>query len=234
MFPFTQEWISDWNVVSVLIRLLIAWIIGFIIGMDRERKNRSAGIRTHILVCVGTALATMTSTFVLFSLPDASMDVTRLGGHVIAGIGFLGAGSIFMATRNRIEGLTTAAGLWACCCCGIAIGFGFVEGTVIAVILIVITQILLPVFEKTVRPHNRLFDLYVEFKQGQALGSFLRLLHTENLSVSDFHIIQEDTGTEGTIAAMTIKMDKQANKDAFLDQVRLLDSVEFITVNYPR
>ena len=77
MFPFTQEWISDWNVVSVLIRLLIAWIIGFIIGMDRERKNRSAGIRTHILVCVGTALATMTSTFVLFSLPDASMDVTR-------------------------------------------------------------------------------------------------------------------------------------------------------------
>lgn len=62
----------------------------------------------------------------------------------------------------------------------------------------------------------------------------LRLLHTENLSVSDFHIIQEDTGTEGTIAAMTIKMDKQANKDAFLDQVRQLDSVEFITVNYPR
>lgn len=176
----------------------------------------------------------MTSTFVLFFLPDASMDVTRLGGHVIAGIGFLGAGSIFMATRNRFEGLTTAAGLWAGCCCGIAIGFGFVEGTVIAVILIVITRILLPVFEKSVRPHNRLFDLYVEFKQGQPLGSFLRLLHTENLSVSDFHIIQEDTGTEGTIAAMTIKMDTHTDKDAFLEQVRNLSSVAFITVNYTR
>ncbi len=57
MFPFTQHWISDWNVISVLIRLIIAWIIGFIIGMDRERKNRAAGIRTHILVCVGTAPA---------------------------------------------------------------------------------------------------------------------------------------------------------------------------------
>ena len=97
-----------------------------------------------------------------------------------------------------------------------------------------ITQLLLPVFEKNLRPHNRLFDLYIEFKQGESLGTFFRLLHTEDLSVSDFHVIQEDNGKEGTIAAMTIKMDKSANKDAFLTKVQDLDTVEFITVNYPR
>ena len=98
----------------------------------------------------------MTSTFVLFFLPDASMDVTRLGGHVIAGIGFLGAGSIFMATRNRFEGLTTAAGLWASACIGLALGVGFYEGALIGTVAVFFTERILRNLSKSIRDkHNR-------------------------------------------------------------------------------
>ena len=63
MWKIVREWVAEWNMASILIRLLMAWIIGFLIGLDRERKHRTVGVRTHILVCVGTALATMTASY---------------------------------------------------------------------------------------------------------------------------------------------------------------------------
>ena len=118
MAQVVREWFSDWNVASIIIRLLIAGIVGYLIGFDRERKSKPAGIRTHILVCLGTALATMTAIYALHLFPDANIDITRIGSQMVSGIGFLGAGVIFISNKNRVEGLTTAAGLWACTCCG--------------------------------------------------------------------------------------------------------------------
>ena len=165
MAQVANEWFSDWNAVSILVRLLIAGIVGFLVGYDRERKNKPAGLRTHILVCLGAALATMTALYAVYMFPDTNIDITRLGGQMITGIGFLGAGVIFISNKNRVEGLTTAAGLWACTCCGLAIGFGFLEGTLVTVVLIIITMLLLPIFEKNVRHRRKQFDLYLEFDQ---------------------------------------------------------------------
>ena len=100
MAQAVNEWFSDWNVVSILVRLLIAGIVGFLVGYDRERKNKPAGLRTHILVCLGAALATMTALYAVYMFPDTNIDITRLGGQMITGIGFLGAGVIFISNKN--------------------------------------------------------------------------------------------------------------------------------------
>lgn len=229
-----KEWFADWNIASILVRLLIASLVGFLIGYDRERKNKPAGIRTHILVCLGTALATLTSVYALYMFPGTSIDVTRLGGQMLTGIGFLGAGVIFVSDKKRIEGLTSAAGLWACTCCGLAIGFGFLEGTVITVLLIIITMLLLPVFEQKLHHSEYQFDLYVEFRQGTSMAGFLRLLHTEDVSYSNYHVIQEDNGKDGPIAILSISMKQKADKEAFLSHVKELEGLTYLHEHKPK
>ena len=196
MTQLVKAWFADWNILSIIIRLVLSGVVGFLIGYDRERKNKPAGIRTHILVCLGTALATMTAMYALYMFPNTNIDITRLGGQMVAGIGFLGAGVIFISNKNRVEGLTTAAGLWACTCCGLAIGFGFLEGTIITVVLIIITMLLLPLFERNVRHNRDNFDLYIEFETGTSPAGFLRLLHSRDVSYSNYRVIQEDNGKE--------------------------------------
>lgn len=232
MWNIIRQWVADWNMTSILIRLVMAWVIGFLIGIDREYKQRTVGVRTHVLVCVGTALATMTASYAQNVYPASNIDITRLGGQMIAGIGFLGAGAILVTKRNRIMGLTTAAGLWVCACSGLAIGFGFFEGAIITVILVVITQLLLPVLEKYLHRSDRMFDLYLEFGQGQSLSGLLRLLNSEDVSYSDFHIIRDDDGKEGPILTVNVRIRKQAAMDAFLSKVRELEGLEYMSQNY--
>ncbi len=234
MLQAVKEWFADWNVISIVVRLLLASLIGFLIGFDRERRNKPAGIRTHILVCLGTALATMTSVYALNMFPGTSIDVTRLGGQMIAGIGFLGAGVIFISDKRRIEGLTSAAGMWACACCGLAIGFGFFEGTLFTVLLIIITMLLLPVFEQKMHRTEKQFDLYVEFEQGTSLAGFLRLLHTEDVSYSNYRVIQEDNGKDGPIAILSISMKELKDKEEFLSRARELDGLKFLHEHQPK
>ncbi len=234
MAQAANEWFSDWNAVTILVRLLIAGIVGFLVGYDRERKNKPAGLRTHILVCLGAALATMTALYAVYMFPDTNIDITRLGGQMITGIGFLGAGVIFISNKNRVEGLTTAAGLWACTCCGLAIGFGFLEGTLVTVALIIITMLLLPVFEKNVRHSRKQFDLYLEFDQGTSPGGFLRLLHSNDISYSNYRVIQEDNGKEGPIVIVSISMTKKQNKEEFFTQLNALNGLKFLHEHTPR
>lgn len=234
MAQVVREWFSDWNVASILIRLLIAGIVGYLIGFDRERKSKPAGIRTHILVCLGTALATMTAIYALHLFPDANIDITRIGSQMVSGIGFLGAGVIFISNKNRVEGLTTAAGLWACTCCGLAIGFGFFEGTLVTIALIVITMLLVPVFEKRVHRDRNKFDLYLEFDQGTSPSGFLRLLHSNDISYSNYRVIQEGSEKEGPIVIVSISMNKTQSKEEFLTQLEALDGMKYIHEHTPR
>lgn len=110
---------------AIIVRIILSTIIGGIIGIERGSKNRPAGLRTHMLVCLGATVVMITNQYVeqLFNTGDP----LRLGAQVISGIGFLGAGSILVTRRNQIKGLTTAAGLWAAACIGLAIGIGFYE-----------------------------------------------------------------------------------------------------------
>ena len=120
-------------------RLLLAVILGGFIGNEREHINRPAGIRTHILVCVGAALVMMTSEFVTGKYAGVTnVDSTRLGAQVISGIGFLGAGTIIKEGFS-VKGLTTAASLWTVSCVGLAVGGGFYFGAIVATFLVFLT-----------------------------------------------------------------------------------------------
>ena len=98
------------SLLSILIRMLLAVLCGSIIGIEREFKRRPAGFRTHILICMGAAMTTLTSEFLMLEM-HYTADIGRLGAQVIAGIGFIGAGTIIVTRHQRVKGLTTAAGL---------------------------------------------------------------------------------------------------------------------------
>ncbi|MDO4477592.1 MAG: MgtC/SapB family protein [Lachnospiraceae bacterium] len=114
--------------VQAVIRMALAAIFGFVIGMEREKKGRQAGTRTHAIVCVASCMIMVVAIYLNRNFGTG--DVARLPAQVISGVGFLGAGTILVTKDNRIRGLTTAAGLWACACMGVAVGSGFYAGSV--------------------------------------------------------------------------------------------------------
>ena len=123
------------NDLEVVLRLLLAAALSGLIGYERERHGRAAGLRTHILVCVGSALLMLTGLF-LFEIYHArtSIDPGRIAAQVVSGIGFLGAGTI-LRSRASVRGLTTAASLWAVAGIGLAVGCGFYTAAVAATLL---------------------------------------------------------------------------------------------------
>lgn len=126
-------------------RILLACIFGGIIGYEREQTNRPAGLRTHLLVCVGSALTMMIGEYA-FRAFGTHVDPTRIGAQVVSGIGFLGAGTIIKAGFN-VRGLTTAASLWAVSCLGLACGMGYFAGAIICGITICVVLIMLKRFD---------------------------------------------------------------------------------------
>ena len=129
---------ASWSDLSILFRLLLALIAGLTIGIDREMKRRVAGIKTHVLVCLGAALVMITSQYMMVEFGDMA-DISRMGAQVISGVGFLGVGTIIVTGRQQVKGMTTAAGLWASACMGLCIGAGFYLPALICCIFIIVT-----------------------------------------------------------------------------------------------
>lgn len=128
------SYLREINLASVCLRIVLSLIIGGILGLERGRKNRPAGFRTYILVCLGSTLVMMTNQYVYQVF--GTSDPTRMGAQVVSGIGFLGAGTIIVTGRQQIKGITTAAGMWTSACCGLAIGIGFYEGAIAGGIIV--------------------------------------------------------------------------------------------------
>ncbi|MBR5922612.1 MAG: MgtC/SapB family protein [Clostridia bacterium] len=149
-FDVLKDSFSWGSVKYDLLKLLVAVVFGAIIGSERSRHGRAAGMRTHILVCLGACMTSMTSLFVSDILSQQG-DVLRIPAQVISGIGFLGAGMIILKSNNVITGLTTAAGIWTTGVIGIAVGYGFFTGAFFSVILFLITITLFSKFERRKR-----------------------------------------------------------------------------------
>lgn len=142
--------LSGINGWSVAFRLFLAVVIGGCIGMERGRHGRAAGLRTHILVCLGATLTTLLGLFVHYQLGFAN-DPLRMGAQVISGIGFLGVGTIMIRKGAQVKGLTTAAGLWATACVGLTVGAGFYVAAMGAFMVIIATNSLLARLERMKR-----------------------------------------------------------------------------------
>ena len=144
-------------IIEIVIKTILSVLIGGLIGSERARHGRAAGMRTHILVCLGAALTSMISIYV--SAIFGVGDVLRIPAQVISGIGFLGAGMIILKNNNVITGLTTAAGVWTTSIIGIAIGYGFYSGAIIGAALFLIAIVL---FSKLERRKKSTEVIYVE------------------------------------------------------------------------
>lgn len=151
-----------------VVRLIIAAVLGGCIGFERERLSWAAGLRTHMLVCVGSCLVMIVSAFGFEDLrnnPHMSFDPSRMAAQVVSGIGFLGAGAIMMR-GEFIRGLTTAASLWAVAAVGLAVGGGmYVEASAATIIMLVILVWLKPLSEHTRNSHH-LIELHVRADHG--------------------------------------------------------------------
>lgn len=134
------------NNLQFIIRIIIAIICGFLIGYERENKNKDAGIRTHCLVALGSCLCMILSKY---GFEDVSgVDASRIASQAVSGIGFLGAGIIFIRRDRFISGLTTAAGIWATAIISMAIGAGMLKLGIFSTVSVLILQLLLTVFKR--------------------------------------------------------------------------------------
>lgn len=167
--------LTDFNVISILVRLLLAVIVGGLIGSERGKHGSAAGLRTHILVCIGSAMTALTGLYASNTL-HASDDILRLAAQVISGIGFLGAGMIIVKNGNVVTGLTTAAGMWATAAIGIALGFGFYVGVLVATVACFFTTAVLTRME---RKRKETTHIYIEIDLTKKINDILDKVRTE-------------------------------------------------------
>lgn len=187
------DYFRELNIASVLLRLVLAMAFGGMIGLERGRKHRAAGFRTYMLVCLGSALTSILSQYLFVQLSTVwaeiavttgkQADVSRLGAKVYSGIGFLAAGTIIVTGRQEVKGMTTAAGLWASACMGIAIGAGFYECVIIAFVLMFLCIHFLPVVEVYLLENARNMNIYVELKSLDELGALLSHVKAQGVQI---------------------------------------------------
>ena len=177
---------------AIVVRILISLAFGAILGLDRGLKSRPAGLRTYILVCVGSCIVMMTNQYV-YQVFDTG-DPVRMAAQVVSGIGFLGAGTIIVTRRNQIRGLTTAAGLWASACVGLAIGIGLYEIALVGGLAVVIVLTSLGHWDFFIRRRARDVDVYIEIPVSFSFAVFLEKLRQQGLGISNLQFI----GGEGS------------------------------------
>ena len=222
IFDFQRTGTIDLLTVSV--RLVIALLCGGIIGIERERKQRPAGFRTHILICIGAAMTTLTSQYIAFDL-KASTDLARLGAQVIAGIGFIGAGTIIVTKRKNVKGLTTAAGLWASAIVGLCTGAGFIEGALVTTVIIVIAELFLSRFEYFMISNSRTINILVEFNGTTNLTSIMDVVKESSSYVRDIEITKSNNGENNSCAIFSLKMPRKTSHERLLNTIASLDGV---------
>lgn len=227
MFDTVMNLVKEWNVTGICLRLALATFVGVIIGLDREYKNKGAGIKTHALVCIGAAMAMIVNEYVFREFPNMNTDITRLGAQVISGIGFLGVGTIMMNGRSEVKGLTTAAGLWACAGVGLAAGIGFAEGTLLAVIFILFIFRVLAPLDKKLHKNSKRIDLYMEFKDSESIRPFMESLRRQKVDLLEFDFRKDKLGLHIPAAAMFLRLPHYGQKRAFKNDLRNTESVVY-------
>ena len=221
--------IREWTVTAIVVRILVAVILGGIIGMERGMKNRPAGLRTYMLVCVGACVVMMINqyTYQVYGVGDP----VRLGAQVVSGIGFLGAGTIIVTSHNQIKGLTTAAGLWASACIGLAIGIGLYEIAVVGGAAVFLSLTVLHGWDYYMRSKTRIIDAYIELDTGVSLGTFLRNARDADLAVSDVQLERDPGIAEETASFLaTVKGKKKMSQIQLIQALKKLEGVKYLEV----
>ncbi len=217
--------------------LATAVVCSAIIGSDRERKNRPAGLRTHIIVCISATLIMYIGIKMKndYLITSPSIDPARLAAQILSGIGFLGAGTIIKG-KDNVHGLTTAATLWSVACIGIAVGAGyFVEGIAGTLAVFIVLRVV-SVFEKAFISKRRTYDLIVSFTGNLGtIKEITRILESNKYHVNSSEILHDKGKTESgeklttvhfTIRSFSSKLKDQSLPDELLERFSFVYEVE--------
>lgn len=188
--------------LAVILRIAVAFLLGGILGLERGLKQRPAGLRTHMLVCVGACMIMLTNQYIYQVFGTG--DPVRMGAQVVSGIGFLGAGTIMVTKHSQIRGLTTAAGLWATAAVGLATGIGFYEAAVMGTLVIVLTLTVLSILDSKMHKKTRCFEVYVELEPTVSLGMFLDGIRSKGIVIEDIQMEPSRTPEGGRRCFMLV------------------------------
>lgn len=206
-----------WHIgpVEMTLRLLLALGLGGLIGFERELGGHSAGFRTHILVCLGSAAIVLLSMYGFAAFapePNVRLDPARLAAQVISGIGFLGAGTI-MRTGLTVSGLTTAASLWVSAAIGLSAGAGFYYGAVISTVLVVLSLFALNKIEKLFSRTKAVRELLIKMEQSSAgVGHMLAYLNQCGLAIRQLSVEAEAESSAPGGRYLTIRVQVKLKK----------------------
>lgn len=215
----------DLNFLSVLVRLFLAMLLGGILGYGREKKHLPAGFRTYMVVCLGSALAMMVGIYVT-DLTGAA-DASRIGAQVVSGISFLGAGTILVTRQNQVKGLTTAAGLWAVACMGLALGAGFYSGALICFAALWVSIQILRFVDKRLQTHSKTIAVYIEFTKIANLSAFMSFAGANDCTISNLEMTRSNpTDRDASISAtMTLHFPQATEYAQVVETYGALDGI---------
>lgn len=212
--------LTDFNEISIALRLLLALLMGGLIGMERGRHGRAAGMRTHVLVCIGACMTALVGLF----MSDTS-DSTRIAAQVISGIGFLGAGTIMIRNQSVVTGLTTAAGVWCTATIGIALGYGFYLAALIATIITIFTATLLTRLEGG---KKYMIRCYLELKDADLATETVAAIEQLYPSTKVTDITSAKSGITGAVGIfISLSLEKIDQKD-YLNELNSLENILFV------
>ena len=225
MFDTVMNLVKEWNVTGICLRLALATFVGVIIGLDREYKNKGAGIKTHALVCIGAAMAMIVNEYVFREFPNMNTDITRLGAQVISGIGFLGVGTIIVTGQRHVSGLTTAASLWTSACIGLAVGIGFYSGAIFTTLGLILVFKYAKYIEVYVEEHSNTYDVYMEFENEDKMSMVIKKLREEDILISNVVIIKKRSKTQSVVIQATMEAAKWKARHTVFREVRQQEGV---------
>lgn len=197
IFDFAREM----TLLGVAVRMISAVICGGMVGLEREFKRRPAGFRTHILICLGASVTILTNLY-LYQVLHLYTDISRMGAQAIAGIGFIGAGTIIVTKRRRVKGLTTAAGLWAISAIGLVCGAGYLELAYFSTAMILVAEMLLVRLEYRFARKVEDVNLYIEYRHSVCIEQIMHALKEHKIPVLNLEITRITEGEEHRYCAI--------------------------------
>ncbi len=219
------DYLRGANIFALTAKLILAVLFGGIIGIERGRKRRPAGYRTHIIVCMGATLAMCISRYIFETL-NINIDISRMGAQVVNGIGFLGAGTIIVTGQPKVTGLTTAAGLWACACMGLCIGAGFYECALIACLMIWLTISYFTGIEKHLIATSQNMNISVVVADTSVLPFMFQIIKDMDIKIYDSEITNmKNLKNEPPNVLIEMKMPKRRRHSDVIATIASIDGI---------
>lgn len=202
-------------------------LFGGYIGAERIRKRRPAGIKTHAIVSLGAALVVLTNEYMYLQMPH-NVDVARMAGQVVSGVGFLGAGTIMINGRNQVTGLTTAAGIWLSACIGIAVGIGFEWAALVAMILLAFINGVMGKIDIMIQSRAKIMNVSIDLVNTQTINNINKCIIDSGCSIISSQAQRSETHVriDGvTSIIMSIYMHRDVRHKTLTDKIALIEGV---------